>query len=236
MSGPNRTRYDAGKTKWNATLTGIAIASFACSLSGSSFSFTGSLATPEDVFTQTIVLGSTQNVGIQTWGFGGGTNGANAVIPAGGFDPFVGLFQGAGSTALFLDGTADNLSNYTSEPSACPPAGLVTIGSVTGQCGDVNLQFTGLAAGTYTILLSDANYVPNAVYETSGFLGDGFSDLTAGVFQTCFDTNDCNADTANWAVDVTTSGTSSVPEPGSFVLAAMGLAVVSRLASRRLRS
>jgi hypothetical protein len=236
MSDANRTRYDAGKTKWKAILTGFALASFACSLSGSSFSFTGSLATPEDIFTQTITLGSTQNVEIQTWGFGGGTNSASAAIPAGGFDPFVGLFQGTGPTALFLDGTADNLSNYMSEPSACPPAGLVTIGSVAGQCGDVNLQFTGLAAGTYTILLTDANYVPDAVYETTGFLGDGFSDLTAGVFQTCFDANDCNTDTANWAVDVTTSGAASAPEPASFVLAGLGIAVVSRLSSRRRRS
>lgn len=236
MSEATRARYDAGKTRWNAILTGFVLASFACCLSGSSFSFTGSLATPEDFFTQTISLASTQNVGIQTWGFGGGTNSASAVIPAGGFDPFVGLFQGTGSTALFLDGTADNLSNYTSEPSACPPAGLVTIGSVAGQCGDVNLQFTGLAAGTYTILLSDANNVPNAVYEVTGFLGDGFSDLTAGVYQTCYDVNNCNTDTANWTVDITTSGASSVPEPASFVLAGLGLAVVSRLSSRRRRS
>ena len=48
------------------------------------------------------------------------------MIPGGRFDPFVGLFQGTGPTALFLDGTADKLTNFTSEPPACPPAGLVT--------------------------------------------------------------------------------------------------------------
>jgi hypothetical protein len=237
MRAADISRYDHGKWERNAVLAVLVFLSLPVHLCGASLSFTGTLASPEDTFIQTINIGAAPSIIIQTWGFGGGTNAANTLIAAGGFDPFVGLFQGTGPTALFLDGTADNLSNYTSEPSACPPAGLVTIGSVAGQCGDVNLQFFGLAAGEYTLFLSDANYVPNAVYETTGFLGDGFSDLTGGVFQTCYDASDCNTDTANWAVDMSTSGgQSSTPEPASFVLTALGLVVVSRLALRRRRS
>jgi hypothetical protein len=194
---------------------------------GGTISDTGSFSTPEDLFLLPITLTSTGNITLQTYGFGGGTNAASTLIAPGGFDPFVGLFEGTGATALFLDGTADNLSNYGSEPSACPPAGLVTIGSVPGQCGDVQLVFTGLAAGTYTVLLSDANYVPNAVYETTGYLGDGFSDLTGGSlpFQTCYDATDCNTDTTNWALDITTTGTTSTstPEPASFLLVGLAL-------------
>jgi hypothetical protein len=199
---------------------------FAALCSGGAISYTGTFSTPEDDWIIPITLTSSGNVTLQTYGFGGGTNAAGNVIPAGGFDPLVGLFEGTGDTALFLDGTADNLSNYPSEPSACPPAGLVTIGSVPAQCGDVQLTFTGLAAGTYTVLLSDANYVPNAVYEVTGYLGDGFSDLTGGSlpFQTCYDLSDCNTDTANWALDITTSaGASSAPEPASFGPAGIGL-------------
>lgn len=229
------TKYDRGRWDRNAILAVIAFLGLPIHLCGDSLSLTGTLATPEDIVVQTVTIGAGQNIAIQTWGFGGGLNAASALIPAGGFDPFVGLFQGTGPTAFFLDGTADNLSNYTSEPSACPPAGLVTIGSVTGQCGDVNLQFTGLAAGDYTVLLSDANNLPVALFETTGFLGDGFSDLTAGVFQTCFDANNCNSDTANWAMDITTSG-GTVPEPASFVLTALGLAVVARFSRSHLRS
>ena len=107
----------------------------------------------------------------------------------------------------------------------------MTIGGVAGQCGDVNLEFTGLAAGAYTVLLSDGNYIPNAVFEDSpALLGDGFTDLTGGVFQTCFDANDCNNDTANWALDVTTSssgGTSLVSEPPSVELAGLTAALAA---------
>jgi hypothetical protein len=67
------------------------------------------------------------------------------VIPSGWFDPFVGLFSGTGSTALFIDGNSNILSNYN---PGCPPAGLVTVGSVPDQCGDVILGISGLTAGT----------------------------------------------------------------------------------------
>ena len=56
--------------------------------------------------------------------------------------------------------------------------------------------------------LSDAEYIPNAIFDSpsSGNLNEGFTDLTGGAFQTCADLNDCNNDTANWALDVTTRG------------------------------
>jgi hypothetical protein len=81
--------------------------------------------------------------------------------------------------------------------------------------------------------LSDANYVPTAVYETTGYLGDGFSDLTGGSlpFQTCYDATDCNTDTANWALDITTTGTVSTPEPASFLLVGLGLLTAIALSS-----
>lgn len=190
-------------------------------------SYTGSLASSEDTFETTLTLPSTGDVTLQTYGFGGGTNAAGTTIAAGGFDPFVGLFSGTGDGAVFVDGTSDILSNFT---PGCPPAGTVSVGSVAGQCGDVTMTFSGLAAGSYTVLLSDAANLPNAVFETDGTLGDGFFDLTGGVFQTCIDENNCNTDTANWALDVTTSGgatTSPVPEPPSVELAGLGLLFVA---------
>ncbi len=189
-------------------------------------SYTGTLANPEDMFATTVTLTSAGDVMLQTYGFGGGTNAAGATIEAGGFDPFVGLFSGTGDGAEFVDGTSDILTNYT---PGCPPAGTVPIGSVAGQCGDVEISFSGLAAGTYTVVLTDAAYLPAAVFEDPpALLGDGFFDLTGGAFQTCVDENNCNTDTADWALDV--SGSTApppVPEPPSVELAGMGAMLVA---------
>jgi hypothetical protein len=68
----------------------------------SSFSFTGTLNDPTEVFTTTFTLSGTSDVSIQTWGFGGGTHAAGTVIPAGGFDPLIALFSGTGSSATIL--------------------------------------------------------------------------------------------------------------------------------------
>jgi hypothetical protein len=193
----------------------------------STISKTGTFTTPEDVEMVTLTLTSNANVTLQTYGFGGGTNAAHTLISPGGFDPFVALFSGTGPTATLINGTSDVLTNYT---AGCPPAGTVTVGSLTDQCGDVTLQFNALAAGTYTVLLTDGEYIPNAVFETpAGQLGDGFTDLTAAVFQTCEDANDCNTDTGAWALDITTTAAMPIPEPGvSAMLLLAGLAVVLR--------
>ncbi len=201
--------------------------------SANTLSETGTFSTAEDAFVITVNLATGGDLTLQTYGFGGGTNAAGTVIPAGGFDPFVGLFSGAGPTALFLNGDSDVLSNYT---PGCPPAGTLTIGSVPGQCGDVDLAFTGLAVGTYTVLLSDGDNLPNAVFETTGVLGDGFTDLTGGVFQTCADVSDCNNDTANWALDITASNISvtATPEPTTSEL--VGLAGLAMALARRRKT
>ena len=65
---------------------------------------TGTLSSPEDTVLIPLTLLTGGTVTLQTFGFGGGTNAAGTVIPAGGFDPFVGLFYGTGPTALFLNG------------------------------------------------------------------------------------------------------------------------------------
>ena len=218
----------------------MAVSMFACASLCSAdvvLSETGTLSSPEDTFILAIDLTTGGNVTLQTYGFGGGTNAAGTAIPSGGFDPFVGLFSGTGSTAVFINGDSDVTTNYT---PGCPPAGLVTIGSVPGQCGDVNLQFTGLTPGTYTALLTDGENIPNALFEPpGGLLVDGFTDFTGGVFQTCVNANNCipQTDTANWALDITLSSGSApaVPEPGAFGLAGLGLAFAAGASEVRRR-
>jgi len=208
--------------------------------SGSALSFTGTLATPVSVFETTFSLTSASTVTFQTWGFGGGTNAAGQVIPAGGFDPLISLFFGPSATpTMYVDGSgnaladADNLLNAPwSFVGNCPAAGTVAIGS-DNDCGDDFMQAL-LAAGTYTFVLTDANYIPNAVYD-NGALSEGFTDLTAGVFQTCDPvSNACITPNGNYAVDITLT-TAFAPEPGALSLVAVGLAVFVGLKQVRKR-
>ena len=175
---------------WNRLLKMLAVCVLPMTASGSAFSFTGTLTIPESVFETTFTLPSSSTVTFQTWGFGGGTNAGGQTISAGGFDPLIALFSGPVATAtIYADGSgnpladADNLFNSPwSYVGNCPPAGTVAIGS-DNDCGDDFMQAT-LAPGAYTLVLSDANYIPNAIYD-NGALSEGFTDLKAGVFQTC---------------------------------------------------
>lgn len=202
--------------------------------SADTISETGTLLTPNDSVLINFTLNVPATVTLQTFGFGGGINAAGTTVAAGGFDPFVGLFSGSGGGAILVNGTSDILTNYS---AGCPPAGTVTLGSVPGQCGDVNLVFPELPTGTYTVLLSDGEYVPNAMFESSpGFLSDGFADFTDGVFQTCYDANDCNSDTANWALDITAPAGTFTPESASLVLTGVGIALYSFLQFKKFKN
>ena len=92
-----------------------------------------------------------------------------------------------------------------------------------------------LGPGTYTLLLSDADYIPNAIFD-NGTLGEGFSDFTGGAFQTCNTDSSgalvCADDTANWAFDLTTkSRTVTASEPST--LASLALAMAALALTRR---
>ncbi len=201
----------------------------ALKICAATITYTGTLANPEDSFQTTLTLPVSGIVTLQTWGFGGGTNAAGTLIPAGGFDPLVAIFD---STGLLVEGTSDALTNYGSY-MGCPPAGTVAIGAIGSNCGDITMTLS-LAAGSYTILLADAVYIPNAIFD-DGTLSEGFTDLTGGSFplQTCFDANNCNSDTPNWALDVT----APVPEPAAVAitgLGLLGLAILARLRQRAI--
>jgi hypothetical protein len=208
----------------------------ATGLSAESVSYTGTLNSPEDVFQSTFTLTAADTVTFQTWGFGGGTNAAGAVIDAGGFDPLIALFSGSGPSAtMVVDGSgnpladADNLNNPPwSFVGNCGPAGLVPIGT-DNNCGDDYMQ-AALGAGTYTLVLTDANYILNAVYD-NGALSEGFTDLTGGAFQTCDPiSNACITPNGKYAVDIVSAQPdleTPIPEPSTLSLLCIGLAALA---------
>lgn len=203
-----------------------------------SISYTGTLASSTDVVAETFTLTSPATIGLQTWSFGGGTNAAGALILPGGTDPFLGIFLGTGSSAAILTdgggnpyGTSLDLSNY-GNPNflGCPPAGAPVIGG-SSQCGDIAMTLTSLAAGTYTVILTDGQYIPQALSD-NGTLGEGFTDFTGGAFcNIAINGVNCPNTSGAYAFDIT-GLPASVPEPGP---AAFVGAVILAFVIRRTR-
>jgi hypothetical protein len=187
-------------------------------------SYTGTLATSQSVFETTLNVASPADVLLQTFGFGGGTNAQGTVIGPGATDPFLAVFSGTGNAATILTdasanpfGTSLDLSNFASF-AGCPPAGTASIGG-QATCGDVTMNLGQLAAGTYTIVLSDGQYIANAVFD-NGTLGEGFTDLTGGIFcNLSINGAACPNASGAFALDVSVSSAAiTTPEPSSILL------------------
>jgi hypothetical protein len=188
-------------------------------------SYVGTLASPETSDGILLNLMATSDVTLQTYGFGGGTNAQGALIAPGGTDLFVGLFVADGLALDFINGTSLDLTNYT---PGCPPANTVSnFGDTT--CGDVQLSFTALAAGSYTIIISDGQFIPLAALGASTTFDDSFFDFTGGVFCNLQDVDTgtaCPNTSGAWALDVTESGPSvPAPEPATLLFLCTGLAL-----------
>jgi hypothetical protein len=199
--------------------------------SSSTKSYTGTLATSESIFQTTVKIGAGDDVLLQSFSFGGGTNASGAMISAGGTAPEVGVFDVTGE--IVTDGMGDPygtsiaLGNYpTFMGCSLAQAAAPVIGGAP-QCGDIAMTLDDLAAGTYTIVLSDGLYLPNAFFD-NGNLSEGFTDFTGGQFcNLLINGVACPNTSGAYALDVTTITPSvAAPEPGTFVLLGAGLLTI----------
>jgi hypothetical protein len=199
------------------------VAIVAGSLHAGAFSFTGTFSSDDQVQEFIFIIASPGTVTFQSYGYGGGTNAASAVIPAGGFDSLFSWFAPDGS----LIGVNDD--------------GCGAAGSNHGNCLDAFASpFLG-AAGAYTLALTQSG---------NGSLGSGFpGDLALGFQQQgqgnytasggCPQFCDTfgNQNNGNWAVDISgvssATALTSVPEAGNPVLTAIGLSILALERRRR---
>lgn len=150
-----------------------------------------------------------------SFGYGGGVNGAGTVIPQGGLEPYLSLFNPAGT---FLASTFP-------AASLCPPGARTN--TLSGLCYDVRLNGGVLLPGTYELALTAFDNLSFAENLGTGTLADGFTGLG----------NLYPGEDLHYAFDVTLSPAvpTVTPEPPPFVLVGLSslLGAAANLIRRR---
>jgi hypothetical protein len=122
------------------------------------FSFQGTLAEGNAVQLFEFLLSAPTTVTLKTLGYAGGVNAAGSVVPNGGFDPMLALFDGAGT----LLGRNDDDVGGPRDP-------------ITGDAYDALLEVL-LAPGSYTVALTAYDNSARGPALSDGFLGFGLFD------------------------------------------------------------
>ena len=208
---------------WKHAALIVTFAAFAGVASASSFSYTGSFATDDQIQEFLFSLSATSTVTTVTYSYAGGTNQAAASVSQGGFDPWLAIFDSSG----VLQASDDN--------GTC---GQVGTDSVTFACFDSFIS-TSLPAGDYTLVLSQSDNSPAGGNLSDGYTRTGQTDFTSSFGCSNGEFCDVNFDnrTPNWAVDIDNVASSSLPgggapEPATFLLLGGGFAGILVLRRR----
>jgi hypothetical protein len=170
-------------------------------------SYTGNLTTngnpdPNAVFEAGFTLAGVSEVILQSWSYGGGTNMMGTTIAPLGFQPDIAVFSS--NPVTVFDSGVINLP-------ACPPGNTDDLGA----CGDARLDLI-LGAGTYTFSVTTLGNFPTSNDPSGSFNGMGE-----------FGTNgDAQLLDDHFAVDLTVTPQSAVPEPGAGFMLGSGLLVL----------
>jgi hypothetical protein len=208
---------------WTSRLgavVGLLLAGGSSTRASTIFDFSGTFSEDDDQASFVITLLSPQTVTILT------TSYAN-----GGFAPVLSIF---GPPA---DGDP-NLLGFNDGPGG-GPCGSRSINLTTGVCLDALLGFDPvtssnplgiLGAGSYLLVLTEQENLPNGPDLNSGFDMDGLGNFTAvpGVNDGPFvdPTNPNLTDTGNWALQVeNVDSAASLPEPSTLPLVFVGLGI-----------
>jgi len=209
-------------TTFPAALALTGLLGFTATAGAATLSFTGNLTRDDDVATFGFVVTAAGTVTLRSFSYAGGTNGAGAAVPAGGFDPGIALFDAAGLLLLTQDDATPECNGVPNDP-------------LTNDCFDVNVV-TELAAGNYLVAITQFNNEPLGPDLAAGFSKSG-ADFTSVFGCSAGQFCDVSAEsrTSFWAVDVSGDGVAVVPAPAAGWLLGWALAGVGLL-RRRLRA
>jgi hypothetical protein len=192
------------------------------------FSFTGSFANDNDVQFFNFSVGAPSTIILETFSYAGGTNAAGTVIPAGGFDPNLSVFD---TTGLLIGVNGDGAG--------------VPVDPVTGNAFDALLQFIStLSPGTYRVALTQYDNSANGPTLADGFHEDGNPIFTGAMFGCGDGILFCDASPAirtnQWALDILNVASAdevgaATPLPAALPLFATGLGALGLLGWRRIR-
>ncbi len=185
----------------------------------STVSYSGTFTGDDQVQLYSYSLSQSSDVIFQTNSYGGGiSNGVT--VPAGGFVPVISLFNSTGVEIASDGGDATCYAGMGADSS-------------TGMCDDALLNKT-LAAGSYTVALTEFFNVPVGPNLSDGFLEQGqgnFTGSTCGTTGAFYetDTATCSQRTGNFSLNIT-----ATPEPSTLWLGAIPL-IAFGIARRRTR-
>jgi len=142
-----------------------------------------------------------------TYSYGGGVSQTGTVVPSGGLEPYLSLFDSAGN---FLASTFE---------SSCPPGA----NSLGGNCFDVSLNVPALTPGSYQIAISAWENMSCAENGCGVTLADGFTGLG----------NLAEGENLNYAFDVILPQNAPEPNPAALLAVALTSFTWKKLRARR---
>ncbi|MDQ2843867.1 MAG: PEP-CTERM sorting domain-containing protein [Acidobacteriota bacterium] len=175
--------------------------------------FLGTLSSTSQILQEDFSIDAISNITIFTTSYGGGPNQDGTMASAGGFQPNITLYTSSG--------------NFVTNQAVSSP--IAKADALTGLALDGYLTDNGLAPGSYIATLTNwlEQQPPTATNLSDGFINYGGS--------TFADVNG-NLRSASYALNLSTSSTSPVPEPASTWLLVSGLALAGAVAWRRSRT
>lgn len=186
-----------------------------------SSNFSGSFAVDSQVQLFDLSAAANGPLAVTSFGYAGGIDGLGQSIAGGGFDTMLFLFDSTGA----LIAQSDDGLNALTDPS-------------TGLAADAGFSMN-IAAGDYTLALTQYDNVPGGFSLSDGFSRAGQGNFTPSLSGTCLASSFCDwggdARTSAWNIEVDGAVTAvpAVPEPPSLLLTAAGLLFLAAFLGKR---